>query len=160
MKKKDKEFSVLKELDAIKKINGQIRTVSVSIESSGVGREDPAIYGTALDKGTVPGLKQNYHFSDAGGYEPDYLSHPEIKVSIDGMVSGKRRPSSELDKLTAVMARLAAESVVEFIDTGAHWNYQDWKGTNSENLYETGKLRDSIVGVAKRKDGKEIWRGR
>ncbi|MGL5803112.1 MAG: hypothetical protein ACRCX7_11060 [Cetobacterium sp.] len=159
-RRKSTEYEVLKDLKRISKINGAVRTVSIAINSSGSGRDNPAVYGSALDSGNVPGQKQDYHFSDAGGYTPDYFSNPKIKKSIDGIVSGKRRPSDELDDISIEMAKMAAGSVVEFIDTGANWNYQWWKGTNSENLYETGKLRDSIVGVASRKDGKVIWRGR
>lgn len=160
MAKKTSPYVVLKELDKIEKINGSIRTVSIGIENNGIGRENPAVYGSALDEGNVPGLKHNYHFSDGDGTEPDYFSNSKIQSSIDGIVSGKRRPSSELDDISAEMARIAANDVVDFIDAGAHRNYQWWKGTSSENLYETGKLRDSIIGIAKRKDGKEIWRGR
>lgn len=155
------EFEVLKELKRLEKINGSVREVNVVIESSGFYNEDPAVYGSALDQGRNPKVKpgNNYHFSDGNGMEPDYFSNPKIRKSIDGMVSGKRRPAEELDEITAEMARMAANHVVEFIDSGAHRNYQPWKGTSSDNLYETGRLRDSIVGIAKNKE-KIIWRGR
>ena len=153
------EFDVLKDLKRIQKINGSVRTVSIGINSSGVGREDPAIYGAALDSGKVPGQKQNYHFSDGDGIEPDYFANRKIQKSIDGIVSGKRRASDELDDISIEMAKMATGNVIDFIDSGAHRNYQRWKGTNDENLYETGKLRDSVVGIVSR-SGKEIWRGR
>lgn len=160
MKKKE-QFAILKELDNIKKINGMIRTASVAIESSGGARRlDPAVYGSALDSGEGKNQQQNYHFSDWDESKIDYFSDPEIKESIDGIGSGKRRPAEELDRITARMAEMTAEKVVDFIVDGAHLNYQWWKNSSTDNLYDTGKLLDSIVGVAKRKDGTIIWRGR
>jgi hypothetical protein len=75
------------------------------------------------------------------------------------MVSGKRRPEKELDKLSKRMAKITVDNVLKFVEDGAHRNYQEWKGTNDENLKEHGKLIDSIVGVVYKKT-KVIYRGR
>ncbi|MGL5716963.1 MAG: hypothetical protein ACRCX2_28365 [Paraclostridium sp.] len=144
------DLDVLKEIKSINKINGQIRTVTVEIDDPEVAK-----YAIPTDSKFDP----NYNYSDGDGTQINYFDIPEIKDSIDGMVKGKKRPSEELDRISEVMARVTAEKVVDFIESGAHRNYQKWKGTNDENLIVSGKLRDSIVGVAYRK-GKEIYRGR
>ena len=164
------EFGVLKELKRLEKINGSVRRVHIEIEDNyrSHGSSDvisAAEYGHYLDTGKyAKGLgvpPKNYHFSDGDGniYE-DVWSNPEIRKSVDGIVSGKRRPSEELDRISEVMAKEAVDNIVNFIDSGAHRNYQSWKGTNSENLKDTGTLRDSIIGTVVHSNGKIIWRGR
>jgi hypothetical protein len=150
----NKDFMVLKELKKLQKINGQIRTVKVEINDPEVAK-----YAVPLDKGTVPGQRQNYHFSDGDGVPIDYFNDRVIKKSINSMVSGKRRPEKELDKLSKRMAKITVDNVLKFVEDGAHRNYQEWKGTNDENLKEHGKLIDSIVGVVYKKT-KVIYRGR
>lgn len=144
------DLDVVKEIKRIKKINGEIRTVTVEIDDQEVAK-----YAIPTDSKMDP----NYHYSDGDGTPIDYFNIPEIKASLDGMVKGKKRPSEELDKISVEMAKVTANHVVDFIESGAHRNYQKWKGTNDENLIVSGKLRDSIVGVAYKK-GKEIGRGR
>lgn len=163
------DFGVLKELKRLEKINGSVRTVSIEIEDNyrphGSGVISASEYGQYLDDGRYAiGLgvpAKNYHFSDGNGeiYE-NVWSNPQIRKSVDGIVSGKRRPSEELDRISEIMAKEAVGNIINFIDSGAHRNYQPWKGTNSENLKDTGTLRDSIVGSVKHKNGKIIWRGR
>jgi hypothetical protein len=150
----DKDLDVLKELKKLKKVNGQIRTVKIEINDPEVAK-----YAIPLDKGSVPGQRQNYHYSDGDGTPIDYFNDKDIKKSIDGMVSGKKRPTEELDKLSEKMAKITVKHVVKFIEEGAHRNYQEWKGTNDENLKEDGDLIDSIVGVVYKND-KVIYKGR
>lgn len=162
-------FGVLKELKRLEKINGSVRRVNVEIEDNyrphGNDFISASEYGYYLDTGKyADGLgvqPKNYHFSDGNGeiYD-DIWSNPDIRKSVDGIVSGKRRPSEELDRISEIMAKEAVQNIVDFIDSGAHRNYQSWKGTNSENLQDTGNLRDSIVGSVVHTNGKTIWRGR
>lgn len=164
------DFDILKELKRLEKINGSVRRVNIEIEDNYRSHGSSGIisaseYGQYLDDGSyAKGLgvpPKNYHFSDGDGniYE-NIWNNPQIKKSVDGIVSGKRRPSEELDKISEVMAKEAVGNIINFIDSGAHRNYQDWKGTNSENLMDTGTLRDSIIGSVVHKNGKLIWRGR
>lgn len=159
--KASSDFKVLETLKKIEKINGTVRTANVEImDTVNMNGDSVAMYGSALNEGRVPGQKQNYHFSDAGGYPVDYFEDYEIAESINGIVKGKKRPAEELDRITIRMAKLAADNVVEFIHGSAHGNYQWWKDSANENLYETGALVDSIVGVARDKNGKVIGGGR
>lgn len=161
---KKTDFTIIKDLKRIEKINGSVRSVSIGIEDNyrkcGNRLVSAAKYGSALDENNVPGQKRNYHFSDAGGKLLENIWElPDIKKSVDSIVSGKRRDSAELDHITELMAKEAVDDIKKFIMNGAHRVYQPWKGTNTENLVETETLYNSIVGVAKRKDGTVFWSG-
>lgn len=159
----DQPLNITRELSRISKINGTIRRVSVGVKSNGkILSEDPAVYGVAHDHGNVRNVTADYTWSDAGGNMPDFLNDPYIQKSIDRLTSGEttRRPSEELDELSERMAYMMVWAVCDFIEEGAHHNYQDHKMSSNENLIEDGDLLDSIVGVVEKKDGTVIHIGR
>lgn len=161
---KGSEFGVLSELKKIKKINGQIRTVTLEIEPNLPLGGDT----TADEYGTYVDAMQDYRFSDGTGNAGDAIkTNPAIRKSIDNMVSGKRRPEAELDAISIEMAKEVVWDVLEFIAEGGNHVYQPWKGTSSENLQETGTLFDSVVArvtkgksANKGKGGATIFYGR
>lgn len=165
----DDQYEVLGILDNIEAINGATRTITVEVNDPEVAK-----YAKKLNEQYEP----NYHFSDGDPTASvDFDSNPKIKASVDKffknqlirskMKSGKskrktkpsNRSSAELDDISFEMAKMAARHAIDFIEGGAHMNYQEWKGTSTENLIVTGSLRDSIVGVVYRGQ-KEVKRGR
>ena len=156
---------ILKTLKKIKKVNGEVRRISIGI-SGDVYREhgsktvSAAEYGAELDSGVYG--RGRYHFSDGDGvgdiYD-DILKEPEIQKSINGIVSGKRRGSKEMDRISEIAAKMVVRKITSFIDAGAHRHYQWWKGGNDSNLIETGALRHAIFGQVVHDTGRIIWRG-
>ncbi|MGL5962050.1 MAG: hypothetical protein ACRCZ0_08865 [Cetobacterium sp.] len=166
---KDDQYEVIGILENIEAINGSVRTVTVEIDDPEVAK-----FAKKLDTQLDP----NYHFSDGDPTDKvDFFSNVDIKNSVDkffknqlirkNMKSGKskrkkepdKRTKEELDNISFEMAKMAARHAIDFIEGGAHMNYQEWKGTSTENLIVTGSLRDSIVGVVYRGQ-KEVKRGR
>lgn len=152
-------FGVLSELKKIEKINGQVRTITIEVESKEVPHGKSTIdvqeYATYVDN------MMSYHFSDGTGNSMDAINtNPKIQKSLDNMVSGKSRPSDELDAISKEMGMEVLEDVLDFILEGGNRVYQPWKGTNSSNLIVEGHLYDSIVVRVARKNKGDIFYGR
>lgn len=154
-------FGVLSELKKIKKINGQIRTITIEVESKEVPHGKNSTinvqeYATYVDN------MMNYHFSDGAGRAEEAISmNKKIQDSLNSMVSGgKSRPSEELDEISKEMGIEVLNDVLNFILEGGNRVYQPWKGTNTDNLIVDGHLYDSLVVRVARKNKGDIFYGR
>lgn len=157
-KQKAKLGTVKTLLRNVKQLNGTRYNINITIENhGGEASENPAYYGSLLEKGLDKGSKlgRDYRFISPSlqDFHKRVIKDTDTKYFLEIVkADGRKRGEKEMLKACKFYGQKAVERVQEYMLYEAH-QYPERERKNP-SLIDTGRLFDSIKYVVRDKKGR------